>query len=626
MHAIYLIDAGTGGESAQAGSYTSLTALIAAKGVSALNDCTIYFVANGTIYENSTTVLAYNNGVIFESWPQNTTMPLIQFNSGAALGIYINSTCNNLTFRGLRFYQSNPGICLGAYYAFGRYDNLTIDSCYIECITGSALYFGMTGNVPVNMKITNNVIKTGGQSVLNSNGGIIANNTFIAQPGHAAVGMVSTQAMCPFYNNIMYGNGVSGYLANYHWARQVNVSDYNSYYNGIRYYWFVPGPNDTLTVNPLFVDFAGGDYKIQATSPCVDTGVSPVFNPLIPTSDFLKKARGDGNGLWDKGAYEYAIANYVQIISAPSVETYEDQEYTYYPIADYLGETGVQWSLSGEPTGMTLDASTGVTGAISWTPTTGGYSTDAITLSITDGVVSADQSWQVNVLEVNDRPIITSIPSEYVQYGSTYFYQASAMDEETSVENLKWRLIGAPEGMNVEETTGLVTWNPTTPGVATSIITLEVRDEGDLTDIQQWTVTVMPIVVGQKFVEAESNSTIYITPEMVIITDLFNAIDTESHRHHHKYDEPAYTIQVLSGQGYHVIHQGRDNDHGDQDHKNPKINIGKQSVPTCIVNVTVKNRKGKISNVFPLIINTHNKNEHKNKAEPPCFFKGKNKS
>lgn len=612
--ATYLIDAGLN-VAAQAGSYPNLQALLAAHTLA--NGDVVQYVDNGTITETMPFQILQNY-VTFESWGQNVNKPTINF------ATYIPYYCfqvggTGVTFRDLKIIGNQAyGIIMASINGIQKGDNITVDRCHLVNDTNqdapSTAYLYPTLNIayafyPTNAVFTNNIVEGRGMMAFNSYNGLFANNTIIQLPTCTVplrgTFLMRIKATVTIRNNIFYGSPGTSYYA----INNDLQEDYNCFHNFVSYNYMVPGSHSIRT-NPLFTDAANHNYTLLENSPCVDTGVSPAVLPSIPMSDFLKKPRGDGNGLWDIGAYEYSIPNYVKIISAPSVETYEDQEYTYYPIADYLGETGVQWSLSGEPSGMSLDVSTGVTGAISWTPTTGGYSTDDITLSITDGVVSAEQKWQVNVLEVNDKPVITSVPSKYVQYGGTYSYQATAIDEETALENLKWRIIGGPDGMNVDENTGLVTWNPTEPGSVTSTITLEVRDEGNLTDIQQWTITVMPIIVGQNLVEAESNSTFYIRPEMLIASDTFVNTFPEG-----------YSVQVLDGAGYRVIPSDTENS-GNY----PKIHIEKASVPTCNVNVTVTDFKGRLSNTYQLVINTVNKGNGKNVTDPPILVKGKNKS
>ena len=61
----------------------------------------------------------------------------------------------------------------------------------------------------------------------------------------------------------------------------------------------------SLTANPLFIDFAGGNYRLSQSSPYIDTAQG--LNSTVPGLDrFPRGLDGDGNGTtgWDLGAYE----------------------------------------------------------------------------------------------------------------------------------------------------------------------------------------------------------------------------------------------------------------------------------------------------------------------------------
>jgi hypothetical protein len=57
---------------------------------------------------------------------------------------------------------------------------------------------------------------------------------------------------------------------------------------------------------PLFVDPDSGDYHLQNSSPCIDSGVDPTtyINPVLVEFDFEGDARPYGAG-WDIGVDEW---------------------------------------------------------------------------------------------------------------------------------------------------------------------------------------------------------------------------------------------------------------------------------------------------------------------------------
>ncbi len=99
------------------------------------------------------------------------------------------------------------------------------------------------------------------------------------------------------------GWGVSGYQ-----ATVISHNDAFGNTNG-NYGEYQPDPTGTdgnISVDPLFVDMAGGDYRLRWDSPCVDAGT----NEGAPLWDILGNLRPidgnlDGLAVTDMGAYEY---------------------------------------------------------------------------------------------------------------------------------------------------------------------------------------------------------------------------------------------------------------------------------------------------------------------------------
>ncbi|HPT17380.1 MAG TPA: DNRLRE domain-containing protein, partial [Kiritimatiellia bacterium] len=71
------------------------------------------------------------------------------------------------------------------------------------------------------------------------------------------------------------------------------------------------GSNGNLNEDPLFVDAAGGNYRLQEGSLCIDAGT----DVDAPTNDLAGVARPQGAGI-DMGAYEFKVET-----TAPSIET-----------------------------------------------------------------------------------------------------------------------------------------------------------------------------------------------------------------------------------------------------------------------------------------------------------------
>ena len=65
------------------------------------------------------------------------------------------------------------------------------------------------------------------------------------------------------------------------------------------------GGSNSLELDPLLIDIAGGDYRLSGLSPCINAGtIIPALHGLaIPAQDFAGNYVSDGTP--DTGAYEY---------------------------------------------------------------------------------------------------------------------------------------------------------------------------------------------------------------------------------------------------------------------------------------------------------------------------------
>ena len=95
---------------------------------------------------------------------------------------------------------------------------------------------------------------------------------------------------------------------------EYTYSDFNN--NGFT----IPAGTGNISDNPLFVNEAGGDFHLQAGSPCIDIGTSN----NAPTQDFEGTARPQGAG-FDLGAYEYQTPLAVEFLSPLQANQKENQ-------------------------------------------------------------------------------------------------------------------------------------------------------------------------------------------------------------------------------------------------------------------------------------------------------------
>ena len=88
---------------------------------------------------------------------------------------------------------------------------------------------------------------------------------------------------------------------------------------------------------------------------------------------------------------------------------------------------------------------------------------------------------------------ITTPPTNAVQ-NSEYFYNADAVDPNPPVEhervNLVYSLVEKPEGMNINPSTGEITWTPDHTQIGSNEVTLRVQNSEGRYDEQTWTIHV----------------------------------------------------------------------------------------------------------------------------------------
>lgn len=94
----------------------------------------------------------------------------------------------------------------------------------------------------------------------------------------------------------------------------------------------------------------------------------------------------------------------------------------------------------------------------------------------------------------NSSPVITSSAVNTAFIGSTYQYPVKASDKDTA-SILSYHLFSAPDGMQINTYTGLITWIPTIEQIGNHIVIVQVKDNGNIikAGYQSFPVTVKTI-------------------------------------------------------------------------------------------------------------------------------------
>jgi hypothetical protein len=109
------------------------------------------------------------------------------------------------------------------------------------------------------------------------------------------------------------------------------------------------------------------------------------------------------------------------------------------------------------------------------------------TLNVTENDDSTVSSITILVNNVNEAPNITSSPTLTGKEKTAYQYQVAATDVDNDI--LTYSLAGAPTGMSISNSSGLITWTPDFGQNGTYNLTVTVSDS-QLTDTQDYNLTI----------------------------------------------------------------------------------------------------------------------------------------
>ncbi|MBS3130908.1 PGF-pre-PGF domain-containing protein [Candidatus Woesearchaeota archaeon] len=173
------------------------------------------------------------------------------------------------------------------------------------------------------------------------------------------------------------------------------------------------------------------------------------------------------------------------ITSMPIEQATEDEGYAYQVAAfDENYEDIISYSLSENPMGMSIGSSDG---KISWMPGNDDVGERAIKVSATDENFITNQSYIVKVENVNDAPIIISIPVGEARQDTAYYYDVNAADDDNDA--LEYSLTQAPNGMLISKDSGIITWLPSNADVGSHIVSIK-ADDSQSAALQSFTVNV----------------------------------------------------------------------------------------------------------------------------------------
>jgi hypothetical protein len=132
------------------------------------------------------------------------------------------------------------------------------------------------------------------------------------------------------------------------------------------------------------------------------------------------------------------------------------------------------------PAGATIDPNTG---EFNWVPAESqGPATYTIQVIVSDGgnpALTDTASFDVNVREVNNAPVITQLEGQTVDEGSILQVPIAAVDSDSPPLTLSYTLTSAPSGASIDPATGVFSWTPSeSDGPHDYSVTVKVSEPG----------------------------------------------------------------------------------------------------------------------------------------------------
>ncbi|MBD2365063.1 tandem-95 repeat protein [Anabaena minutissima FACHB-250] len=225
----------------------------------------------------------------------------------------------------------------------------------------------------------------------------------------------------------------------------------------------------------IFEDLLPGTYSVQQIIPSGYIQTAPSTDGFVDT---ITLTEGESTFRHLFGLHKVAEPpnqNPVFISTSPTPTLGIGEVLIYKPLVQDPDADELTYNLPLAPEGMSVDPKTGV---LVWTPQADQTGTFNIILRVQDGRGGlALQAFEAIVVPDNNSPIFVSeLPvNVQPQVGKTFRYQAQAIDPDG--DTLTYELLQSTTiGLQVDATTGLITWTPTAFQLGSQRFSIKVSD------------------------------------------------------------------------------------------------------------------------------------------------------
>jgi hypothetical protein len=191
--------------------------------------------------------------------------------------------------------------------------------------------------------------------------------------------------------------------------------------------------------------------------------------------------------------------------SEPETSVVVGEEYSYTVIAEDIDGDSLSYSAPQLPDWLTFNSEDHM---ISGVPDSGDLGRHDIALSVSDGIVSAEQNFPIFVEAINTAPSFISVPVTSVTVGEMYVYQAKA--EDVDGDDLSFSAITLPGWLSFDIETHYLHGIPNSDEAGNHDVSLRVTD-GEASVNQQFVISV-ELAIGIEDLSSGEGILIYPNP------------------------------------------------------------------------------------------------------------------